>query len=343
MGKIHVVNGHAVAGFRRYVLQWMFVLSLCVAPPLYAQESYVVGAWNLEHFHEGAKRGFPEGTLRARRTSDYQFIAATIKQLDAKLLVLSEINGELVEQVDEDGSFEEVQSPELQKLIGMLGPTYDYVIADSGDAQRIAMLFDTAFVRLNEACETNFPNIKVQKKGLFDRQPLYAHFTFLEDGQERNDLVVVGVHLASGQDHNKNHDRAMQKLVKELGDARAQEFCIPDDEFDVMIAGDFNANRFGGPKEEFWDEMEGAGWDVLGDDAATYSATRLSGKPLGLKTSKIDYIIVSKGLAGEEVTARDPTIHTELISTPDQFRLKASDHLPITVKINLMGDSDGAT
>lgn len=161
MGTIHVADSYALAGIARGVLRWMIALFLGVASQVSAQESYVVGAWDLEHFHEGAKRGFPEGTIRARRTSDYQFVASTIKQLGAKILVLSEINGELFEQVDEDGSFEEVQSPELQKLIGMLGPTYDYAVADSGDSQRIAVLFDTAFARLNEACETNFPNIKV--------------------------------------------------------------------------------------------------------------------------------------------------------------------------------------
>jgi hypothetical protein len=118
-------------------------LVLCVVLPACAQQGYVVGAWNLEHFHEGAKRGFPEGSIRARRTADYQFIASIIKNVDAKILVLSELNGEVVVQTDEDGSFEAVQSPELNKLIGMLGPTYDYVIADSGGSQRIAVLFDT--------------------------------------------------------------------------------------------------------------------------------------------------------------------------------------------------------
>lgn len=343
MGEVRKVDRHRATKIVLYAHQLAVVLIVCLVPRVYAQQSYVVGAWNLEHFHEGAKRGFPETTIRARKNSDYQFIASIIKDLDVKILILEEINGELVEQTDEDGSFQEVQSPELKKLIGILGPSYDYVIADSGDSQRIAMLFDKRFARLNEACETTFPNVKVQGKGLFDRQPLYAHFTFLENGQERNDLVVVGVHLASGQGHNKNHDRAMRRLVKELADARVEEFCIPNDEFDVLVAGDFNANRFGEPKEEFWDEMESAGWDVLGDDGDVYSPTRLSGNPLGLKNSKIDYIIVSKGLAEDEVRARDPVIHTDLISTPDQFRLKASDHLPITVKIRVTTDSDGAT
>lgn len=317
-----------------------------LASNAYGQQTYVVGTWNLEHFHDGAKRGFPESqgtsSIPARKKADYQFAASIVKTLDAKILILEEINGKLVQLIDEDdGPFEDDRSPELEKLIGFLGPEYDYVIASSGGTQRIALLFDTRFARLNAACETDFPNIKVQKKSVFDRQPLYAHFTFLDNGLERNDLVVVGVHLASGQMHHKNHDEAMKQLVKELDDDRNEEFCIPSDEFDVLIAGDFNANRFDTKfVEKFWDKIESDGWDVLGDDGDAYSATRLSGKPLGLKESKIDYIIVSKGLAGDEVTAADPTIHTELIDTPTQFRRKASDHLPVTVKIKVTGDTD---
>jgi endonuclease/exonuclease/phosphatase family metal-dependent hydrolase len=176
---------------------------------------------------------------------------------------------------------------------------------------------------------------------VFDRQPLYGHFTFLENGQARNDLVVVGVHLASGQQLNLNHDKAMTKLVEEIDASRAEEFCVPKREFDVLITGDFNANRFGGPKEAFWDQMESAGWDVLANDG-TYPATRLSGVPLQQRTSQIDYIIVSKGLKGKEVTAKLATVHQELIAAngAEAFRQDASDHLPLTVKIKVTADGD---
>jgi endonuclease/exonuclease/phosphatase family metal-dependent hydrolase len=319
----------------RVVVALAFAL---LASAAHAQTKYIVGAWNLEHFKDGDKgRGFPETTIRPRTTADYKFAAAVIKELDAKILVLEEINGKTVRLDDGD---EDERSPELEKLIGFLSADWDYVIASSGGTQRIAILYNTKFAQLNAACETSFPNIKVQKKGLFDRQPLYAHFTFLENGQERNDLVVVGVHLASGQMNNKNHDQAMTKLVKELELARAQEFCIPNNEFDVLIAGDFNANRFDDIPEVFWDKMEANGWDVLGDDKATYSPTRFSGKPLQLRESRIDYIIVSQGLANNEVTATIAKIHTELAPNPDQFRLRGSDHLPITVEIAVGPDQD---
>ncbi|RPJ36072.1 MAG: hypothetical protein EHM35_08805, partial [Planctomycetaceae bacterium] len=47
---------------------------------------YVVGCWNLEHFHDVAVRGFPENTAGGpsyptRTQGDYEVIAALIEQL----------------------------------------------------------------------------------------------------------------------------------------------------------------------------------------------------------------------------------------------------------------------
>lgn len=120
--------------------------------------------------------------------------------------------------------------------------------------------------------------------------------------------------------------------------------CIPPDENDILITGDFNANRFDDKLEQFWDEMENSGWDVLGDNGSSYPATRLSGHPLKLNKSKIDYIIVTKGgqgLAGEEVLADQATVHTGLVGQdPVSFRRHASDHIPVTVRVRVMDDTD---
>jgi len=132
--------------------------------------------------------------------------------------------------------------------------------------------------------------------------------------------------------------------VEELRQARTDGDCIPPDENDIVITGDFNANRFDNRREQFWDRMESDGWDVLGDNDANYPATRLSGHPLGLHNSKLDYIIVtrgSQGLGGEEIQARQATIHTDLVGTdPVSFRRNASDHIPVTVQVRMMDDTD---
>ncbi|MFZ5479055.1 MAG: endonuclease/exonuclease/phosphatase family protein [Myxococcota bacterium] len=303
---------------------------------------YEVGSWNLEHFHDGAQRGFPENTdggpsYPSRTPTDLAGIAAIIEDLSLKVIVLEEINGE-------PGPDGKPRSVELERLIDILGTdNYAYAIAESGDAQRVALLYDRRAARLNAVCETSFPNDYVDGKRLFDRQPLFGHFTFLVNGQPRNDLLVVGVHLASGQAHTKNHDQAMKTITEKILDARAEEWCVPADEHDVLITGDFNASRFDTKKEKFWDQMEAQGWDVLAEDG--YPATRLAGIPLTPR-SVIDYVIVSAdgnhALIGEEVTGTNATVHHELLTGgADAFRSYASDHLPVTVKVRIMEDTDG--
>lgn len=312
--------------------------------------SYVVGSWNLEHFHDGAKRGFPENTrggpsYPARTQSDYEAIAAIIEEIEARILVLEEV---YARNVQINGEMR-VRSAEVERLIAILGTdNFDYAIGGSGASQHIAILYDTRYVRLNAVGECAFPPLsasdkKKYKKELFARQPLLAHFSFLHEGTVMNDLVVVGVHLASGQRLTKNHDKAMRLLEAELKRARDEEWCIPSDERDILIAGDFNASRFDNYKEDFWDTMEGHGWDVLADNADTYSPTRLKGNPLTLG-STIDYIVISAGghgLAGEEVTAPQATVHSGLVGdNPTQFRKVASDHIPVTVSVRVMEDTD---
>lgn len=303
--------------------------------------AYLIGTWNLEHFSDTSNRGFPENTkggpsFGPRTDDDYRFIAKVITDLDIKILLMQEIGGR-----DEDGV---ARSREVERLIAALGSDYDYRIASSGGKQRIAILFDRRAARLNRWCELELENTKVQGKGLFERQPLVAHFTLLEGGQPRNDLAVVGVHLAAGQHLTQNHDQAMTRLRAEIDELRASAECIPDDENDVLIAGDFNANRFDNKRESFWADYESSGWDVLGDDAAAYPPTRLSGNPLALRTSKIDYIIVTagpRGLSGEEIEPDRVTIHEELVGQDAvEFRRRASDHIPVTVRVRVMDDTD---
>jgi len=312
--------------------------------------TYVVGSWNLEHFHDGKVRGFPENTQGGpsypiRIQEDYESIAAVIEQIGLKVVAMSEIHAEEVEVVEDGETLTDVRSPELERLIEILGrENYDYVMGESGNDQHLAILYDKRSARLNASWEMELPRIKIQGKQIADRQPLVGHFTLL-DGGDRNDLAVVAVHLASGQQNNRNHDEAMRLIRQELAKAQAEGWCIPTDENDILIMGDFNANRFDNHQETFWDLMEGEGWDVLAKDA-NYSPTRLSGNPLGLKNSRIDYIIATKGdsgLQGDEISQSVATVHTEFIAAgAEEFRKRCSDHLPVSVSVKVMEDTDSA-
>ena len=329
----------------RWIIQ-KYIAEILPPGPGVSEPNYVIGSWNLEHFREGATRGFPENTMGGpsyppRTQSDNEAIAAIIEALEIRILVLQEVYARDVE-IDGDT---DLRSQEVENLINILGPgNYDYVIGESGGSQHIAILYDTRYSRLNSACECDLPNDNVDGASLFHRQPLIAHFTLLNGGEPRNDLAIVGVHLASGQHRTDNHDRAMELLVEELGQIDEDGECIPPDEDDILIAGDFNANRFDNRREQFWDDMESNGWDVLADVNASYPATRLSGHPLGLRNSKIDYLIVSRsggGLAGEEIVASQADVQTESIGPePETFRRHASDHIPVTVEIRVMDDTD---
>jgi len=258
--------------------------------------TYTFGCWNLEHFHNSSKRGFPE-YLRSgpkydpRTENDLVLIADVITtKIGAELLVLNEINGK-TEMVDEDTV---TYSDELDALLEKLPDTWSYTLSSSGKKMHVAILYDTAKVHLNEVTEFEVPRIEIDGKDIFDRDPFVAHVSMLQNGQALNDLIVVGLHLASGQGNDDNHDAAMLKLLALLNEARSDGLLGGVSENDIIIMGDLNANMFRPPVEEFFLDMdaEDGGFDVLAD--GNYPATRLSGVPLKQDKSQIDYIIVSR-------------------------------------------------
>jgi endonuclease/exonuclease/phosphatase family metal-dependent hydrolase len=305
---------------------------------------YVVGTWNLEHFKTGATRGFPEysrggARIPARTDANYQAIAVAIRdKIDAKILILNEINGR-----NDD------TSEELDILIGHLGNGWEYRIASSGGGQRIAIIFDTKFSRLNAAKEMAVVESNVQGKDIFERDPLIAHFTFLQNGNPRNDLTVVGLHLASGQQLTQNHDDAMATLGAGLNSwRRANDASIPRKEVDVLIGGDLNASWYDRYEETLFNTYNANGWKVLAPArrGADYPGTRLAGVPLK-PTSQIDYLMVTRvteqrsGLYGEEIDSSVATVHHELAESGwAQFRRVYSDHFPVTTCIRVQTDTD---
>lgn len=330
-----------------------------VLAPSAAQQSCTIACWNLEHFSNSSTRGFPENltsytpkgpTIPPRTEAQVGVIADTIKDsIKASFLALSEINGK--NEPDDDGD-EVAKSAELALLVTKLGERWQYAIAYSGGKQRVAILYDEAKVRVNEIIEFSIPPRRIQGKDIFDRDPLVAHVTLLQNGAPRNDLVVVALHLASGQGNNKNHDAAMTKLLAELKASQEAGELGGTAEHDILLMGDLNANMFSPPAERFFIDMDAPDgpWDVLaGDD---YSATRLSRSPrtalLGLYRSRIDYIIASRktqsrnGLAGDEVRAATARVHTELLQwkEPKDFRRDLSDHLPVSIEVQITADAD---
>jgi hypothetical protein len=311
-----------------------------------------IATWNLEHCRDHAARGFPEYTgsdaIPHRTPTEYGALAETIRDLGLGLIVLQEIGGE--DPPDEEGF---VFSSCLQQLRDALAPaSFRYAVASSGGSQRLAFLYDTDQFFLNWTCEPQLADEpRVDGARLFARQPFLGFFTALRDGQEMNDFIAVGVHLASGQHRVKNHTIAMERIVGWIDAERNAGNCVPANEYDILIAGDFNSNRFGPRIAAFWSSMEASGWKTLAGGGETYPATRLSGRPPRPRDSRIDYIIVSDlpgGLFGEEIQEPGATVHAELIAGPEPsvpdfglwFRVNQSDHLPVSFRMRVIPDND---
>jgi endonuclease/exonuclease/phosphatase family metal-dependent hydrolase len=302
--------------------------------------TYGVGTWNLEHFRDGASRGFPENTdggptYSSRTTADLERIADTIKtDLRAQILILNEING----------MTNQTKSAEMDRLVAIAGPTWQYRITRSGVAQRIAIMFDTTSVRLGTCQELALPEERVQDADIFFRDPLACSFTFLDGVQTRNDLVVVGLHLAANQNLVTNHNRAMAVLRRRLT-TLFSDGTFPNAERDVLIGGDFNANRYDNKIEDFWTGFDSTGFQfrtLSPEDDELYPGTRLAGVPL-FPRSKIDYLIGSARAGGiaDELVQLEAEVHEHLLGNGfDDFREHVSDHLPVSVRVRITADTD---
>lgn len=304
----------------------------------------VVGTWNLEWLHPTARRGFPEtpGKYGPRTENDYAAVAEVItSDLHAAVLVLNEIDGETTQTDDEPQAVSAV----LDCLLSHLPASFSYVIARSGGAQRVAILFDQSQVRLDAFTELTIPQEKVkdgnEKKDIFERDPLVGHFTVVQNGVEMNDFLMVGVHLASGQSKVKNHDRALKVLQAKLTQLLSSGFLSTGEENDIVIAGDLNLDFFDDKRELELEAMEDGPWDLLADET-TYAATRLAGSPLQPK-SIIDYIMVADVMRGahQEIRTSEATVWQQLAENQfDRFREHLSDHFPVTVELQVGVDDD---
>jgi endonuclease/exonuclease/phosphatase family metal-dependent hydrolase len=323
-----------------------YIASIAPSAPPPAGVCHVVASWNLEHFKTGANRGFPENThggptYPSRTPAELAAIATAIRDtLRIRILVLNEINGE--ERETEAGT--ESRSVELDGLVAHLGPPFDYIIARSGSGQRVALLWDKRFAQMEAATEITVPRTVVDGADIFARDPLLGRFRLLHEGAAHNDLIVIGLHLASGQHRTQNHDAAMALLRRRIEELRAEGTVIPPGEHDILIAGDLNASWFDAKKERFFDEMNEGRWGVLAGPG--YAGTRLAGVPLAPK-SIIDYIIVTRlfgnerGLLGEEISDARARVHHEIADGDwAAFRKRFSDHFPVSTCVRITADND---
>jgi exonuclease III len=305
-----------------------------------------IGAWNLEHFQDGASRGFPEFTgqssLSPRSEDDLKRIAEAIRgHLRLSCLMLSEISGVPGQR----------QSSELQRLCTYVGPSWAYIIGSSGGrngSQRVAIIYDQNRVEKISDWEYQIPRREVQGEDVFDRDPLVGYFRAKIGSQPGTDFVLVSLHLASGQGNNRNHNEAMDELRREIRTSLSTRADLRGEK-DIMMGGDLNASRYDGSVETFWDGFDSSTTDPLsmnyvtlaGAHAEDYKGTRVKGTP-PYPGSYIDYLIGSASLTNRLVLP-SAKVHHELAQTGDfyRYRVDFSDHFPITVSLKVAADDDG--
>jgi len=344
-GVVVAVQGNAVqveASTKRGWILGKYLVALA-APGDEGTEvpSLIIGAWNLEHMHDGAARGFPElmgpKALPPRTPGDYAKIADAIRdQLGTAVIMLSEIAGVPGQRT----------SLELERLKALLGPTWKYAIGSSGGingAQRVAILYDEARVEAISIDELTVPDIDVEGDDIFDRDPLVGYFRVRRSGSTpATDFLAVALHLASGQNKVANHNAAMERFRTELH-AYCQARPALRNEKDILVGGDLNASHYDNKKEDFWENFDSGGYKFAAlapPDGDDYLATRLKGTPL-FPGSQIDYLFASASLKGLLILPV-ATVHHELAANGDflMYRRNYSDHFPITVSIMVGNDLD---
>ena len=317
----------------------MLLALLLWTPCVCLAEDFRLGGWNIEKLSTRAKRGFPElkgnNQLDSRTDEDLEEIANYIKDdLQVDGLMVTEIDAD-----DVDNSTElRPLSVQLTKVVENLGPKWQYFLGRTGNELRIGFVFNTDRIKIKKMVNLDAPGFKVEDEDVYDRDPFIVWISLLEDGEEKNDLFLVGLHLKSQQKFVHNHMAAVAKLLGDMRSAAVRQdlgLPAPSQEDDMIVVGDCNdaAHQRAGFKFMF-DYFEGAGLPHLGPDDETYPDTRVNG-------SQIDHVFVTKKLLSNGVDESKFKVHLVPDGERAAYRKTFSDHFPVTVDVTAHDDDDG--
>ena len=175
----------------------------------FSQDAARIGVWNIEKLSATAKRGFPElqgrSSLGPRTNNDLKAMAKYIKdELKVHALMVTEIDA------DSPFSTDSVpQSAQLNKVADELGANWKYFLGRTGGDLRLGLLFDTNRVRLKKLVNLHASDFNVTGRDVLDRDPFIAWISLLDDnGDPKNDLMLICVHLKSIQTRFRNNRMA---------------------------------------------------------------------------------------------------------------------------------------
>ncbi len=263
-----------------------------------------LGAWNLEHF--GSRNDPP------RTEADVQAIADYIRGLDVQVLAVSEINGD----------------KPLRDLVRRIGSGWKYVVGTSGQVGQDGqvapgILWDDSRVEMLGAGELVALGGQSVSGPVFHRLPLVAGFRDRAGGP---DFRVLAVHLKAGRapedrERREAEARRLRGFLEEL-------VSDPEEDKDIIVLGDFN-HGFVGPEADILTEggfaslLKGRGRSIIHFDSQIDHALQLG--------------------TFEEVRGRSFSVHNkEGLRDTAQWRQRYSDHFPVSVELEAIGDDDEA-
>lgn len=310
----------------------------CCARLALGQERLRVGVWNIEKLSDTAKRGFPElrgdDALPARTNSDLVKMAKYIRdELQVDALMVTEI--------DADSPFSTSQRPQSKQLNAVaaeMGDNWKYFLGRTGEKLRLGLLFNTDRVRLKKLVNLQAPEFPVTGKDVLARDPFIAWISAVDDGDDKNDLILICVHLKSQQGPFKdNRMAAIAKLIGDFNNSKIRNaLTLPskNEEPEAILLGDCNDSSFkrSGFKYMF-DYLKGVGFAHVRNSSGSYPHTRVNG-------SQIDHLFATKKVRNEAMVDGSFKVHTVPSSQRFEYRKSLSDHFPVTIDLKIRDDDD---
>jgi len=311
---------------------FLITLSISCSPgengqPPPQEVNYQICCWNLEHFSSTASRGFPENPGIPPRTDEqFNTLAAKIRdEIKAEIYLFSEIENEAY----------------LASFVQKIGSDWKYDIGIAGSNQKTAFVWNTKAVKVikgGDVVITDTFTASGREREIFDRDPQLLHIVFLDsEGNEKNDVLLIGFHMLSGERWNKQRQKGMEILLNGLPNYLNTN-GFDTNEKDLVFLGDLNDDTF----LKFYDTkpddqqlqflfpyMVNEGY--IGLVNQNYPGTRISGR-------KIDHIIISPDFDSE---CQDNEAKV-LVPTMDfsEYRIKFTDHFPVLINVKLHKDND---
>jgi len=311
---------------------FLITLSISCSPgengqPPPQEVNYQICCWNLEHFSSTASRGFPENPGIPPRTDEqFNTLAAKIRdEIKAEIYLFSEIENEAY----------------LASFVQKIGSDWKYDIGIAGSNQKTAFVWNTKAVKVikgGDVVITDTFTASGREREIFDRDPQLLHIVFLDsEGNEKNDVLLIGFHMLSGERWNKQRQKGMEILLNGLPNYLNTN-GFDTNEKDLVFLGDLNDDTF----LKFYDTkpdnqqlqflfpyMVNEGYIAL--VSQNYPGTRVSGR-------QIDHIIISPGVDPECID----DVAKVLVPDMDlnQFRVRFTDHFTVWINMKLHEDDD---